>query len=503
MRNKIYAKRSYLLIALCFTVFSVRAQLSVTEGAAMNYTPIQLVENWLVGQGVTVGNATFNGSIAQINSNQVGTFTTDDTATTELGLDAGVLLTSGAASIAIGPNNSTGATASTTFGNDPDLDMIAATSTLDKCVLEFDFVPQSDTLKFRYVFGSEEFYEFCNQYNDAFGFFLSGPGISGPYSNGAVNIALMPALPVGVTINNLCADPTTNWVNPQGGVNFQYDGISYVMTAWHLVTPCVTYHIKLAIADAVDRQLDSGVFLEKNSFTATGLLVTNTALIPKLGNVGVEGCNNVTISFTLSHPISIDFVVQYNIMGTATRGVDYTDIPDSLVIPAGQDSVALVIVPINDGIPEPVEYVVLAVEQTSCLGSTVFYDTVSIRDNPPFIITPQPDTTICQGSTIQLKAVANGGARPYQYLWNLLPPFDSVMMVTPGIGVHSYNVKVNDLCNVSLYDTVQVWVFAIPVLTNPVKKDTVCSGQNFFVYSHRQCSTDQFSAGLLPTREDM
>jgi uncharacterized protein (TIGR02145 family) len=457
------------------------AQLSVTEGAAMNYTPIQLVENWLVGQGVTVGNATFNGSIGQINSNQVGTFITNGTATTELGLAAGVLLTSGQASLAIGPNNSTGATASTTFGNDPDLDMIAAVATLDKCVLEFDFIPQSDTLKFRYVFGSEEFYEFCNQYNDAFGFFLSGPGITGPYSNNAVNIALMPALPVGVTINNLCADPSTNWANPQGGVNFQYDGISYVMTAWHIVTPCMTYHIKLAIADAVDRQLDSGVFLEKNSFTATGLLVTNTALIPKLGDLGVEGCNNVTISFTLSHTLSSPYTVVYSILGSATRGVDYIDIPDSLVIPPGQDSVALVIVPINDGITEPDEYVVLAVDQTSCSGSTVYFDTITIRDNLPFVMTHMPDTTICQGSTIQLKAFASGGQRPYQYLWNLLPPYDSVMTVTPGIGVQSYNSRVKDLCNVSLFDTVQVSVLPIPLLTNPVKRDTVCSGQNFFV----------------------
>ncbi|MFL2574218.1 MAG: choice-of-anchor L domain-containing protein [Flavobacteriales bacterium] len=61
------------------------------------------------------------------------------------------------------------------------------------------FVPTSDSLSFRYVFGSQEYFAFENsQYNDVFGFFLSGPGITGPYSspafhpNGSVNLAIVP-----------------------------------------------------------------------------------------------------------------------------------------------------------------------------------------------------------------------------------------------------------------------------------------------------------------------
>ena len=216
--------RILVIVSLLITGYRGAAQLTVTEGAAMGMTPQVLVETWLVGQGVFVSNCTYNGSTAPITSNQIGTYTATGDAAMQLGLPAGVLLTSGEAVIAIGPNNSPGAGAGTTSGSDPDLNLLAGVNTNDKAVLEFDFVPQSDTLKFRYVFGSEEFYEYCNQYNDAFGFFLSGPGISGPYSNNSINIALMPGGTNPVTINNLCANPLTNW-NNNGGLYFQYDGM--------------------------------------------------------------------------------------------------------------------------------------------------------------------------------------------------------------------------------------------------------------------------------------
>ena len=80
----------------------------------------------------------------------------------------------------------------------------------DMCVLEFDFVPQSDTVKFNFSFGSEEYLTWVNSsFNDVFGFFICGPGITGPYSspagfpNGSENIAVVPgsvpALPITVS----------------------------------------------------------------------------------------------------------------------------------------------------------------------------------------------------------------------------------------------------------------------------------------------------------------
>ncbi len=163
---------SILLLLFLLSSSVVFAQLTVTPCSALGQTPQQFIQSQLVGQGVTISNATFNGSSAVITSNQLGSFTATNVAYTELELNAGVLLTSGLASNAIGPNNICGKSTDLGLSGDPDLNIIAGVTTLDACILEFDFVPVSDTLKFRYEFGSEEMYTYYMQYNDAFGFFL-------------------------------------------------------------------------------------------------------------------------------------------------------------------------------------------------------------------------------------------------------------------------------------------------------------------------------------------
>ena len=108
-------------------------------------------------------------------------------------------------------------------------------------MLEFDFVPSGNQIAFNFVFGSDEYLEFVDQYNDAFGFFLSGPGISGPYANNAANIALIPGTSVPVSINTLNADDYSNfyvnngdgWTAPFNTDPFyiQFDGFTTVLTA--------------------------------------------------------------------------------------------------------------------------------------------------------------------------------------------------------------------------------------------------------------------------------
>ena len=194
------------------------------------------------------------------------------------------------------------ASTATYSGGDPDLDILAGVATEDKSVLEFDLIPLTDVISFRYVFASEEFDEYCNQYNDSFGFFISGPGIPpGPFSNSAQNIALLPATTMTVTINNICATDNGvpngfySWWNGDDGTFYTYDRFTYVYTASITVQCGQTYHLKMAIGDAVDRVVDSGIFLEENSLTSDNFAEAPTFSNPLTGNYLVEGCSDVTV----------------------------------------------------------------------------------------------------------------------------------------------------------------------------------------------------------------
>src|SRR5690606_12069436 len=150
--------------------------------------------------------------------------------------------------------NSAGAVPDT----DVDLQALGTLGLNDVCRYTITFRPTGDTIRFRYVWASEEYPEYaCSAFNDVFGFFLCGPGISGPYSNDADNIAIIPGTNLPVTINNL---------HPQNGAgcppvndhlyvdnNFTqimpvYDGFTHVFTAEAIVIPCEEYVMKLVIA---------------------------------------------------------------------------------------------------------------------------------------------------------------------------------------------------------------------------------------------------------------
>ncbi|MFN7690540.1 MAG: choice-of-anchor L domain-containing protein, partial [Bacteroidota bacterium] len=177
------------VLALCLATVSVsKAQLTVSTTAYNTPSAAQsLVNNILLGAGVTASNITFTPAGGE--SVQLGFF---NGVNSNLGLDSGIVMSTGNIQ-ALSP---VGIPAGAPLGgSDPDLLTLAnsvppligqtfsVSSTNDVAILEFDFVPAADTVKFRYVFGSDEYTHWINsQFNDVFGFFISGPGINGPYS---------------------------------------------------------------------------------------------------------------------------------------------------------------------------------------------------------------------------------------------------------------------------------------------------------------------------------
>lgn len=250
-----------------------KAQLKVDTFQTTQY----LVENVLLGKGVEVHNVKFTGS-----KHSIGLFVSDST---RLDIEKGILLTTGRVFDSKGPNRLPQTSGVMQTLGDADLSSIAKGTTFDAAILEFDFVTNSSLLTFNFVFASEEYVEFVNsQYNDVFAFFVSGPGITGKK-----NIAVLPGTDIPITINNIndltnsdfyidnsywdrdngfSKDKMDSLVGGDYPYTIEFDGMTRSLEASLPVIPNKMYHIKIEIADVGDMGLDSGVFLEAESFSS-------------------------------------------------------------------------------------------------------------------------------------------------------------------------------------------------------------------------------------------
>lgn len=194
-----------------------------------------------------------------------------------IGIPGGVFMTTGTLSSLSGPNNLPDHSAVTSEPPyaDPDLVTISPNAQFDPVIIEFDLIPDGDTLNFVLSFGSEEYPEYvCSQFNDGFGLFVSGPGF------GVQNAAFIPGTADAIAVNNvnggapgLHADGAActlgNSVyfndngNGSGNANSQLDGFTKPMTASLTgLTSGETYRVKLALADGGDGNYDSGAFFK-------------------------------------------------------------------------------------------------------------------------------------------------------------------------------------------------------------------------------------------------
>ncbi|MDR0802272.1 choice-of-anchor L domain-containing protein [Fluviicola sp.] len=401
-------------------------------------SPNSLVQNVLMGSGVVASNIKYNGSLVNAQTPK-GNVTYFNSNGSSFPISSGVLLTTGNGIAAIGPNNSgsysNNVPATPNVTSDPDLSAIASGGVTNGAVLEFDFVPSGDTVSFRYIFGSEEYPEFSpSSYNDAFGFFLSGPGISGPYSNGSANIATIPGTSLPVTINNVnngttnsgpctnCAYFVFNGTGTGTGLAYgnaiQYDGTTVILTANAHVQCGQTYHIKLAICNVGDTGYDSGVFLEADSFTSPAIDIN---VATETGDTTViENCTSAQFSFVRPHIQDLDTLVfSYDIGGTAIMGVDYANLPNPIIFLPGQDTVTITLNPFGDGITESPESVIItATTITPCGDTVVNTGTVWIIDRSTLPVNAPDRTVYCANDSVAVTASASGGFAPYTYAWS-------------------------------------------------------------------------------------
>ena len=281
--------RKLLLLSalICLTISSF-AQIEIEQ----SYTIEEYVNDILLGSGISASNISFTGSEVQIG------FLTGGEGTI-FPMDAGLVLSSEHA-INLQQAGADGLPADDVIpageevSGEPDLLTIAnsvppligesfsVSSVNDVAILEFDFIATGDTMSFNYSFGSDEYLTWINtQYNDIFAFFLSGPGITGPYASpagfpdGAMNIAQVPDTdpPLPITISSVNPGSYAEYYidNPFPNVDIDQNGFTTKLTAIANVICGETYHIKLAIGDGSDTALESVVILESGSFSSNSV----------------------------------------------------------------------------------------------------------------------------------------------------------------------------------------------------------------------------------------
>jgi gliding motility-associated-like protein len=465
-------KKILFTALLVFIAFSINAQLVVNTGAM---TPTQYVQNVLVGSGVTVSNVTFSGTAGQI-----GDFNSQNA---NVGIGQGLVLSSGNVVNAVGPNNDSGFGTSDDLngGGDSDLQSLSGVNMNDAAILEFDFVPSGDSIRFNYVFGSEEYMEYVGfGVNDAFGFFLSGPGITGPFSNNSENLAKIPGTNTAVSIDDVNANTNAAYYIPNGtGSNgpynndptyIQYDGLTVSLVAQAQVQCGQLYHIKIAIADGGDGALNSGVFLEGGSFSSNEIAIDIS--VPTLDVVNgmpvvIEGCSEAVISFTRVD-ISDSLIIHFGISGDAVNGGDYAFIADSISFPVGIDSVAIVINPFIDG-PDDFgqDTVTISYMSINACGDTTYTEGSFIILDVPNLVVNAPDLSICPIANVTLTAEALGAVPPFLYEW-VNSNNDTILTETVhgissvsvgGLVSDTYYLYVTDSCNlITTTDTINIYV---------------------------------------------
>jgi len=243
---------------------------TVTSADAGGYTADDLARN-LIGDKTPFSGAKFTGS-----AKAIGLFDGFGS----IGMDKGVVLSTGlvsntpatpannlsTGSSIPGPNKDTRTGFS--FGTAGDADLDAALQaivpgsrpTKDGISLEFDFVPKSPHLTFKFIFASEEYQEFVGSpFNDVFALLVNGR-----------NCALVGAAkdPIAVNTVNHITNTAFYQDNPAntGTLDTGFDGLTKVMTCDVDVNKGVTNHVKFAIADVNDTVYDSGVFIQAGSF---------------------------------------------------------------------------------------------------------------------------------------------------------------------------------------------------------------------------------------------
>ena len=313
---------------IIFIFFGVLFNVGVSQNITVNqtYTAQQLIENILVNSGcITVSNFSASGGNFGSNEFSYGYFNANGSI---FPFQEGIVLSTGKLNSAVGPNtNFSDSGIGMGWNGDPDLNTaLSLTNTFNATVLEFDFIPNANTISFDYIFASEQYLlnpasNQCN-YTDGFAFLLKEAS-----ATNYQNLALVPGTSIPVKVNTvrgsgtICPAANETYFDAfnTGTYPTAFDGQTKVLTAQATVIPGTLYHIKLVIADEGNARFDSGIFLRAGSFVSEKDLGPN-----RLIATGNSLCTNeiLTLNATQTGATNYKWFKNGNQVGTNSATFD-------------------------------------------------------------------------------------------------------------------------------------------------------------------------------------
>lgn len=239
----------------------------------------------------------------------------------------GIILSTGNAEDAMGPNqyNDKGLFLNTVGSS--KLENIATGRTFDACELSCEFISTEDSIKFNFIFASEEYPEYVHKgVNDVFAFFIEDLS-----TNEVRNLAVVTKKKLPVNVDNINAIRNSElfiengiweagnilkWKSDPGlgelALTYEFDGFTTLLETGTSVIPGRKYRITFVIADVGDGLYDSAVFLEAGSFTSqsSGKESTYATLEKELlsdFNFSSKDLKKDNSSLTFSFAINFDF----------------------------------------------------------------------------------------------------------------------------------------------------------------------------------------------------
>ncbi|AUC15602.1 hypothetical protein BTO06_10795 [Tenacibaculum sp. SZ-18] len=276
--NKIKATFLFLFLFSLAGLLNAQVRVNNVTETESGFNPEQLISDVLIeGNCNTVSNVSsvVSGTPTDQTTKNYGFFKRQ--AGSSFPFEEGIVLTTGIAN-RIQAGASPGNLSTPTTGI-TDIDLAATlgvdpSQISDAAVIEFDFIPKSNRISFRYLMASQEYQgNFPCNFADSFAFLLQRTGAAS-----YTNLAVLPGTATPVSVTNVhneiptvgdapgCPAANESFFAGNDAAETGFEGRTVVLTAEAEVTPNVTYHIKLVVADFSDRIVDTAVFLEKGSF---------------------------------------------------------------------------------------------------------------------------------------------------------------------------------------------------------------------------------------------